>query len=805
MTASDFGVAPGPEAPPAPGPARTVAPLPPELARAEARVAAAIGTPAASAWPSPAASTPRRCSRWRSARSGPRGCSRSSASRRASPPTSGAAAHAVARFVGAPVVEVVTHEGDWPAYRANGPDRCFHCKDELFTRIDDEVRRPARARRGGLRRERRRRAAPGPARVARRGHRHGVLRPLADAGLDKAAVRRIARALGAAVRGQAGRAVPGVAHPAPRAGHAGEARPGRGGRDGRCATLGLPGLPGAPPRRRRAGRAARRTRSRGPPPDAARARSTQAVAGGRVPVRRRRPGRDPVGRVHPPAGGRPASWLTTGLATRRQELARRSPSSTWTGPARRGYPEAVLLRGQDARRRWRPIAAAAARRRGARTLFTRADAGARRGRCSPSCPTRVHAADCGPAGLAGRAAGAGGGPGARRRGRHVRPRRRARGAAHRARTWAARAELVMDVGVAGLHRVLGSLDAAARGPGDRRRGRHGRRAAGVVAGLVAAPVVAVPTSTGYGAAFEGLARAADACSTAARPGWPWSTSTTATGPGTWPLRSPRRADRVRRAGPGGAGPQPGRRGRGGRLVEDLAHRHAAGPGQRRRVLELGGGHRDPPARAAPPSPGPRRRPARPARQSRSSADPVTPAPRAPRASPVSAKTIAAQRRPAPAPRRARRGCGPGGPSSSRSARARRRPRPAVQQRGQHGRPQPRVQVVHVGLQDPHASAAARARRPAGGAEHDADDVGPLRRRPARPRRSRPPRPPSPAAGRSAAPARAPAPARSAWPARPRHRASPPSRGRARAPPAPARAGRRARRGPDRSPPRPGSR
>ena len=32
-----------------------------------------------------------------------------------------------------------THEGDNPAYRANGPDRCFHCKDELFTRISDEV------------------------------------------------------------------------------------------------------------------------------------------------------------------------------------------------------------------------------------------------------------------------------------------------------------------------------------------------------------------------------------------------------------------------------------------------------------------------------------------------------------------------------------------------------------------------------------------------------------------------------------------------------------------------------------------
>jgi NCAIR mutase (PurE)-related protein len=67
------------------------------------------------------------------------------------------------------------------------------------------------------------------------------------------------------------------------------------------------------------------------------------------------------------------------------------------------------------------------------------------------------------------------------------------------------AELVVDVGVAGLHRVLGRLDRL-------RAARAIVVVAGmdgalpsVVAGLVAAPVVAVPTSVGYGAAFEGLA------------------------------------------------------------------------------------------------------------------------------------------------------------------------------------------------------------------------------------------------------------------------------------------------------------
>jgi NCAIR mutase (PurE)-related protein len=67
------------------------------------------------------------------------------------------------------------------------------------------------------------------------------------------------------------------------------------------------------------------------------------------------------------------------------------------------------------------------------------------------------------------------------------------------------AELVVDVGVAGLHRVLGKLDLL-------RQARcivvvAGMDGAlpGLVAGLVAAPVVAVPTSVGYGAAFSGLA------------------------------------------------------------------------------------------------------------------------------------------------------------------------------------------------------------------------------------------------------------------------------------------------------------
>lgn len=64
---------------------------------------------------------------------------------------------------------------------------------------------------------------------------------------------------------------------------------------------------------------------------------------------------------------------------------------------------------------------------------------------------------------------------------------------------------IVDVGVAGLHRTLGSLPAL-------RAAKVLVVVAGmegalpsVIAGLVKAPVIAVPTSTGYGASFGGIA------------------------------------------------------------------------------------------------------------------------------------------------------------------------------------------------------------------------------------------------------------------------------------------------------------
>ncbi|MEJ2863935.1 nickel pincer cofactor biosynthesis protein LarB [Actinomycetospora flava] len=75
------------------------------------------------------------------------------------------------------------------------------------------------------------------------------------------------------------------------------------------------------------------------------------------------------------------------------------------------------------------------------------------------------------------------------------------------------AELIPDVGVAGLHRLLGRLD--------RLRDAHvvvvvaGMDGAlpSVASGLVAAPVIGVPTSVGYGVAAGGLAAAASMLAT----------------------------------------------------------------------------------------------------------------------------------------------------------------------------------------------------------------------------------------------------------------------------------------------------
>ncbi len=74
-----------------------------------------------------------------------------------------------------------------------------------------------------------------------------------------------------------------------------------------------------------------------------------------------------------------------------------------------------------------------------------------------------------------------------------------------AEAWNCEVRLIADVGVAGLHRLLGRLDAL--GGADCLVVAAGMEGAlpSVVGGLVDCPVIAVPTSVGYGASFGGLA------------------------------------------------------------------------------------------------------------------------------------------------------------------------------------------------------------------------------------------------------------------------------------------------------------
>ena len=66
-------------------------------------------------------------------------------------------------------------------------------------------------------------------------------------------------------------------------------------------------------------------------------------------------------------------------------------------------------------------------------------------------------------------------------------------------------DLVVDVGVAGLHRLLAERERIATADAVIAVAGMDGAMPGVVAGLVAVPVVAVPTSVGYGASFGGVA------------------------------------------------------------------------------------------------------------------------------------------------------------------------------------------------------------------------------------------------------------------------------------------------------------
>lgn len=67
-----------------------------------------------------------------------------------------------------------------------------------------------------------------------------------------------------------------------------------------------------------------------------------------------------------------------------------------------------------------------------------------------------------------------------------------------------RTELICDVGVAGLHRLLGHVETLQKANVIIVAAGMEGALASVVGGLVSCPVIAVPTSVGYGSSFEGL-------------------------------------------------------------------------------------------------------------------------------------------------------------------------------------------------------------------------------------------------------------------------------------------------------------
>jgi NCAIR mutase (PurE)-related protein len=66
------------------------------------------------------------------------------------------------------------------------------------------------------------------------------------------------------------------------------------------------------------------------------------------------------------------------------------------------------------------------------------------------------------------------------------------------------AERFFDVGVAGIHRLLGHLDALNAAPAVIVVAGMEGALPSVIGGLIGAPVVAVPTSVGYGTALSGF-------------------------------------------------------------------------------------------------------------------------------------------------------------------------------------------------------------------------------------------------------------------------------------------------------------
>jgi uncharacterized protein len=102
-------------------------------------------------------------------------------------------ARALARSMSARLVEVTTNEVELEAYARNNPDRCFHCKEELFDTLEPVQHRFGLAHLAyGATAEDAGDHRPGHGSAVRR----GVRFPLLEAGMAKSEIRAAARSLG---------------------------------------------------------------------------------------------------------------------------------------------------------------------------------------------------------------------------------------------------------------------------------------------------------------------------------------------------------------------------------------------------------------------------------------------------------------------------------------------------------------------------------------------------------------------------------------------------------------------------------
>jgi len=98
-------------------------------------------------------------------------------------------ARRVAEFIGIRHETIATQEFADPAYLANAPDRCYHCKTELYTRLDELVARyPGAVVVNGANLDDRGDYRPGMTAAAE----HAVRSPLLECELTKADVRALA-------------------------------------------------------------------------------------------------------------------------------------------------------------------------------------------------------------------------------------------------------------------------------------------------------------------------------------------------------------------------------------------------------------------------------------------------------------------------------------------------------------------------------------------------------------------------------------------------------------------------------------